>query len=222
MDAPAVMEIAHELLVHKRSIKLESRDLALLLLIKDELDRKAGAFCLTGGEMLKLSIRLDRLEAVDTTKARSRLTGSLGRLVEFDCLMRVDLHQVGHVDEAQYQLTSVGAAWVDWELDRARFTGAPLVALLRAFNTQLEALLAALPADVTHAIWETQVEVPARSVVSALLHGINRHQARLDREHARLRDEIPGLLADGSDEALGRCEAQLRDCLLYTSPSPRD
>jgi len=211
MDAPAVMQIAHELLVQQRSLQLEARDLALLLLAQDELERRTGAFCLTVRELLTLSVRLDRLEAVDTAKTRTRLTGSLGRLVDGDCLMRVDLHQVGHPDEAQYQLTTVGMAWVGWELDRARFTGASLVALLRAFNTQIEAIVEKLPAVLGLTAWQAQVDLPLRSVVGELLHGIHRHQVSLDRQHARLRDEIPGLLSDGSDDALVRCEAQLRE-----------
>jgi chromosome condensin MukBEF complex kleisin-like MukF subunit len=211
MDAPAVMQVAHDLLAQQRSVQLEARDLALLLLAHEALELRAGAFCLTVRELLTLSTRLERLEALDNAKARTRLTGSLGRLVDSDCMMRVDLNQVGHPDDAQYQLTSVGQAWVSWELARTRFTGAPLVALLRAFNTQLEALVHALPPEADAEVWRERVEVPARSVVAELLHGIHRHQAGLDREHARLRDLIPGLLADGSDAALGRCEKQLRD-----------
>ncbi|MEO3690033.1 hypothetical protein [Roseateles paludis] len=205
------MQIAHELLVQQRSLQLEARDLALLLMVHDALERRAGAFCLTVRDLLTLSTRLDRLEALDTAKARMRLTGSLSRLVDGDCLMRVDLHQVGHPDEAQYQLTTVGLAWVAWELDRARFTGAPLVALLRAFNTQIEAMVEKLPGVIELVAWQAQVELPLRSVVGELLHGIHRHQVSLDRQHAKLRDEIPGLLSDGSDDALVRCEAQLRE-----------
>ncbi|MGH8569292.1 MAG: hypothetical protein ACREXU_15110 [Gammaproteobacteria bacterium] len=193
------LAIVQAILQEDRNLELRPGDIALLVLIRDSLDVRTDlAFAMAESDIRVLAARIDELAVRDPLGTERRLTESLNRLLRADCLARADMNRLRLTEETEYQLTTLGDAVAAWNTERARFTGEPLVAILRAFNSQLSAIAARAEALDAPGHWRSEVLVPMQVVLRDLLVSIQRHQRQLDRQHEVLRDFIPMLLKEHS------------------------
>lgn len=208
------LSIVQAILQEDRNLELRPGDIALLVLIRDSLDACTDlAFAMAESDIRVLAARIDELAVRDPLGTERRLTESLNRLLRADCLARADMNRLRLTEETEYQLTTLGDAVAAWNAERARFTGEPLAAILRAFNSELSAIAARAEALDAPGHWRTEVLVPMQVVLRDLLVSVQRHQRQLDRQHEALRDFIPMLLKEHSEHSIERCETQLREVL---------
>lgn len=193
-----------------REFELRARDLALLVLIQHQIESRSDlAFSIAESEIRALASRVDDLDVRDPAGAERRLTESLGRLLRADCLARADMSRLKLAADAEYQITTLGDSIASWQVEHSRFSGEPLVAILRAFNSQLTAIADKADALTDPEEWRNEVLLQMQEVLKDMLVNVQRHQRALDRQHDELRNFIPTLLTENSEESIARCEAEL-------------
>jgi len=210
----SVNDIIQTVLDDQVSVDLRPRDVAFLVLIRHQIDSRLDlSFSIEGLELRTLSSRIDNLDVKDITGSEKRLTESLNRLIRADCLTRSDLNRLSNSDDIEYQLTSLGENVANWHFEHTKFTGEPLAAILRAFNSQLvEIHLRSKEAD-TEEEWRSEVLIQMQVVIKDMLVNIQRHQRELDKQHEALRAFIPSLLNESSESSIDLCEQQLSQAI---------
>lgn len=203
------LRAAHDLVTSRQALHLEGRDVALLLLLKDDLQRRtSSSFVVNVDDLRALCAKIDAFEGAPASHAERRVTESIERLLQAECLVRADMRRLRDADHAEYQLTEIGEAIAQWKLAQTRLDGEPLTAILSAFNVQLASIHeAAQAAGAEQQLWKKDVELPLRFVVRELLTSVQRHQRALDRAHQEVRHEIPLLLKQSSEQAIEGCRA---------------
>lgn len=202
------LRAAHDIVTGREALHLDPRDVALLLLLKDDLQRRATSSFVAGVDDIRaLSAKIDGFEGAPVSAAERRVTESIERLLQAECLVRADMRRLRDADHAEYQLTEIGEAVANWKLAQTRLDGEPLTAILTAFNVQLASIHDAARAAADAQVWKRDVELPLRFVVRELLTSVQRHQRALDRAHQEIRKEIPALLKQSSEEAIEGCRA---------------
>lgn len=210
VDRLSVKTIVQSVLDDQRSIELLPRDLALLILMRHELDcADDSALALPYAAIQTLHSQLDILELKDEQGAERRLNETLNRLVKAECIAKADMTRIGLSANTEYQITPVGDALVEWHVKQSSFSGEPLTAIFRSFIGQLAAIGDDAAKSETADDWHFDVVQPMQYALKGMLINIQRHQKELDRQHAALRDFIPSLLHQGSEAAIEQCEAQL-------------
>lgn len=203
------LRAAHDTVTARQALHLDARDVALLLLLKDDLQRRtSSSFVVNLDDIRALSAKIDAFEGSPASHAERRVTESIERLLQAECLVRADMRRLRDADHAEYQLTEIGEAIAQWKLAQTRLDGEPLTAILSAFNVQLASIHeAAQAAGADEQLWKKDVELPLRFVVRELLTSVQRHQRALDRAHQEVRQDIPLLLKQSSEEAIDGCRA---------------
>lgn len=206
----SVNDILQTVLEEQHALDLRPRDVALLVLIRHQIESRADlSFSVEEAELRALANRVDSLDVRDASGTEKRLTESLNRLLRADCLARADLHRLRNAGDTEYQLTSLGENIAAWHIEHTHFTGEPLAAILRAFNSQLVEIAERARELDSQEEWRTKVLLQMQHVLKDMLVSIQRHQRELDRQHEALRAFIPTLLTEHSEVSISRCEAQL-------------
>jgi chromosome partition protein MukF len=207
LNAP---EAAQQIIAAGVPIQLEPRDVALLCFMLSEMrSRATPSLSLRLDEIRALSRRVNALEGRDSAGAEKVLTESLNRLMRSEAIVAAGVSRLRNAEDAEFGLTALGEAITDWHVARSRFDGAPLAAVLRAFNVHLEGVLEESRRCQTAEDWGAKVVLPLQAVGTELLSGVQRHQRSLDREHERIRDFIPSMLRESSETSLAECETVL-------------
>lgn len=210
-DRQPISSIVQGILDDQRAITLTSRDLALLVLIWNELDGADDAtLAIPYASIQSLNRQLDMLELKDDAGAERRLNETLGRLCNADCIAKADMARIGVVIDTEYQITPLGDSVAEWHIQQSEFSGEPLTIIFRSFISQLSSIADAAEKASSADDWHFDVVLPMQYALKAILVNINRHQKELDRQHSDLRDFIPSLLHEGSEDAIEKCEAQLQ------------
>ena len=206
----SITTIIQSVLDDQRAIELVPRDIALLILMRNELQGgDENAISLPYGTMQAVHVKLEQLELKDEQGAERRLNESLNRLTKSECIAKADMVRISVMANAEYQITPVGEALAEWHVKQSEFSGEPLTAIFRSFITALTAIAEAADNAQEQADWDYDVIQPIRYALKGMLVSIQRHQKELDRQHSTLRDLIPGLLHQSSEESIETCEAQL-------------
>jgi chromosome condensin MukBEF complex kleisin-like MukF subunit len=215
-DQHLAIHAAHEIVQGRAEFHLEPRDVALLVLIRDDLQRRTTpTYVVSHEDLQSLLGTVDKLEAAPQGASERRLVESIARLTKSDCIVRADLSRLGNSRLAQYQLTPIGETIAEWRLKQSRLEGEPLSAILAAFIVQLTMIDAVATSEPTSDVWREQVGTPMQYVVRELLAAVQRHQRSLDRAHAEMRAFIPSLLKLSSEEAIDQCKMQI-DSAMHT------
>lgn len=201
------LRAAHDIVTARQALHLDARDVALLLLLKDDLQRRtSSSFVVNVDDIRALSSKIDAFEGSPSSHAERRVTESIERLLQAECLVRADMRRLRDADHAEYQLTEIGEAIAQWKLAQTRLDAEPLTAILSAFNVQLASIHeAAQAAGSDGPLWKKDVDRPLRFVVRELLTSVQRHQRALDRAHNEVRHQIPLLLKQSSEQAIDGC-----------------
>lgn len=209
-----VIDVVQMVLDEGHSLELRSRDIALLVLIRHQIEARSDlSFSVEEGELRALAGKVDNLHVRDPAGAEKRLTESLTRLIRADCLARADLNRLKAGEDTEYQLTSLGENIAAWHVEHAKFSGEPMAAILRAFNSQLAAIAEQAESLDDTDIWRREVLVQMQVVLKDMLVNVQRHQRELDRQHEALRDFIPTLLTESSEASIELCESQLNQVI---------
>ncbi len=215
-DRAKILDAVQSILEDDRSLGLTPRDIALLVLMRYEIESSSEmALSLSHSTIQALQSRLDALDPRDSQGAERRLTMTLNRLEEAECLTRADLLRLDVNDDTEYQITPLGDAIADWHLSQSVFSGEPLTAIFRAFITQLACIAEAAEHAEDADDWYFDVVLQMQHALKAMLIAIQRHQKELDRQHAALREFIPTLLNEESEASIGLCEEKL-DLVIHT------
>lgn len=213
-DRQTIKSVAQTILDDQRSIDLTPRDLALLVLVWHQLDGADDTtLAIPYASIQALHSQLDVLELKDELGAERRLNETLARLSKADCIAKADMTRIGFVVDTEYQITPLGDSLAEWHIQQAEFSGEPLTAIFRSFISQLSAIADEAEKAGSADDWHFEVVQPMQYALKMMLASINRHQKELDRQHSDLRDFIPSLLHEGSEEAIGKCEIQLQQVI---------
>jgi chromosome partition protein MukF len=209
-DTKEALTVVQSILDEGRHITLSPRDIALLLLIWNYIKTQRDLiFTISDQEIRHLASRLDNQDSRDVQGVEKKYTDSISRLLRSECLSRSDMNRLGLSDDTEYQLTSLGESIASWNFEHERFSGEPLTAILKAFNSYL--LKIALDAEEAGSVenWHTAVLVQMHFVLQDMLVNVHRHQQELDRQHEQLRAFIPKLLTESGEASIQFCEDQL-------------
>ena len=209
-QARSINDVIQTVLDEQVSIDLRPRDIALLVLIKNQIESRPDlSFSVEESELRSLGTRVDNLDIKDSSGAEKRLTESLNRLMKANCLARADLNRLVNTEDTEYQLTALGESIVVWHVEHTKFSGEPLVAILRAFNNQLTEIHLQAVETEDQEIWRNNFLPQMNFVIKDMLVNIQRHQRELDRQHESLRAFIPSLLNENSESSIELCEERL-------------
>lgn len=201
---------AYDIVAQRRDVHLEPRDVAVLVLMLHELNRRSTqTFSISAESLRALSIKADNFEGLPPAGSEIRFTGSVSRLLKAEALARADMNRIRNADEAEYQLTSLGESLATWHVQQVKFDGAPLGAILAAFNVQLSGIHEAAGLATDEKTWHDRVSLPMQYVIRELLSAVQRHQRELDREHEEVRAFVPTLLRESSETSIDRCKEVL-------------
>lgn len=201
------LRAAHDIVVGRTELHLEPRDVALLVLINDDIrHRSSGGFIVEVEDIRAHSAKLDAFEASHSLAAERRLTESIERLLKAECLVRADMTRLRDAEFAEYQLTAIGETIAEWKLSQVKLDGEPLAAILSAFNVQLTSICDSAIAATNGEDWKRSVAIPVQVVVRELLTAMQRHQRQLDRAHNEVRLFVPTLLRESSEDAIEKCK----------------
>lgn len=203
-------DLIQPILGEERQLELSPRDIALLVVIKDEIERNAdGLLTIPYSAIQDLSRRIDLLDVRDPQKAERRVSESMSRLLTGGCLLKAEITRLRLAGDAEFQITTLGEAIADWHVAQSRFSGEPLTAIFKVFISQL----ARIVEDAEHAAsvdaWQRDVLPQMQHALRDMLFSIHRHQNALDRRHAEMREFIPTLLTANSEDSISQCEDQL-------------
>lgn len=210
-DRQTTKTVVQAILDDQRSVGLMPRDIALLVLMSHELEHADDAtLALSYASIQALHSQLDVLELKDEPGAERRLSETLGRLSKSDCIAKADMTRIGVAIDSEYQITPLGDAFVDWHVQQSEFSGEPLTAIFRAFISQLSGIADEAENATSADDWHYEVVQQMQYALKGMLASIDRHRKELDRQHSDLRNLIPSLLHEGSEEAIQKCKAQLQ------------
>lgn len=210
------LRAAQDIVLGRHDFHLEARDVAMVVLVKEDLqNRSVPGFVIDLEDLRSLSGKVDVFEGSHPGASERRLTESIGRLVKAECLSRADMARLRSAQDADYQLTALGEAVAEWQIKQTRFDGEPLGAVLAAFNLQLNGIHEGIPDLATHDDWREKVTSPMHYVVRELLSAVQRHQRSLDRAHEDIRSFVPSLLKQSSEDSIGQCK-QVIDSVMKT------
>lgn len=86
------LRAAHDTVTSRQALHLEARDVALLLLLKDDLQRRtSSSFVVTVDDVRALCTKIDAFEGAPSSHAERRVTESIERLLQAECLVRADM-----------------------------------------------------------------------------------------------------------------------------------
>lgn len=204
------IQVAQEMLSAEVGLELQPRDLALLVLLATEMKaRSSPTLSLRVDEIRILSRRISALEGRDPAAGEKLMTESLNRLMRGEAIVTAGMSRLRNPEDAEYALTALGESITEWHVARARFSGEPLAAVLRAFNAQLVSVLDNARRCDGPEQWRREVVVPLQAVAAELITGVQRHQRALDREHERIRLFVPSMLQESSETSILECERVL-------------
>lgn len=203
-------ELIQPILAEGRQLDLSPRDIALLVVIKDEIERNAeGLLTVPYTAIQDLSSRIDLLDVRDPQKAERRVSESMSRLLTGGCLLKAEIARLRLAGDAGYQITTLGEAIADWHVAQSRFSGEPLTAIFKVFISQLARIVEDAERAATVDAWQQDVLPQMQHALRDMLVSIHRHQNALDRRHAEMREFIPTLLTGNSEDSISQCEDQL-------------
>ena len=192
-------ELIQPILAEGRQLDLSPRDIALLVVIKDEIERNAeGLLTVPYTAIQDLSSRIDLLDVRDPQKAERRVSESMSRLLTGGCLLKAEIARLRLAGDAGYQITTLGEAIADWHVAQSRFSGEPLTAIFKVFISQLARIVEDAERAATVDAWQQDVLPQMQHALRDMLVSIHRHQNALDRRHAEMREFIPTLLTGNS------------------------
>lgn len=204
------ISIIQSIIEDERSLDLTSRDIALLVLMRQATESgDEEALAIPYSTIQSLHNRLDTIEAGGSQNPESRLTGSLGRLEKAECVTKADMTRIRTKVDSEYQITSLGDSVAEWHATQSEFSGEPLTAIFRAFISQLSRIVEDAEAAESEEEWHYDVVLQMQHTLKGMLVSIQRHQKELDRQHASIRDFVPTLLVQGSENSIEQCEVQL-------------
>jgi len=210
----SLLEIVNPILAEERSIDLNANDVALIVLMRREIDLNPdGLLTLPYSTIQFLNGKIDLLDARDPQKAERRLTESISRLIRADCLLQADLLRLHAARDPEYQLTSLGEALAEWHLTQSHFSGEPLSAIFKAFIDQLARIVERAESAKTQDDWQIEIMPQMQHALRDMLINVQQHQRLLDRQHAEIRDFIPKLLTEQSEAAIRQCRDRLAEVL---------
>lgn len=210
LDRAAIIVVVQSILEEARSLTLPARDLALLMLMRHTIDSSAElTLTITYSEIRSLHSRLDTLDVREPNGAERRLSESLKRLQDAECVSLADMMRLGSQTESEYQITPLGDNITEWFLHQSVFSGEPLSAIFRSFISQLVRIAEDAEKAKEQEEWHYDVVMQMQYALKSMLTSISRHQKELDRQHAALREFIPKLLNERSEAAINHCEEQL-------------
>lgn len=212
--ATEILTVVKSILDERRQVVLPTWDIALLILIWNHLNTEKGlALSISEPEIRHLAFRLDSIEdSKEAQSAEKRCTEAISRLLKSECLSRADMNRLVISDDSEYHITTLGAGVAAWNFEHEKFSGEPLTAILKAFNSYLVKI--ALDAEqATDRNWHEDIMVQMRVVLNDMLVNVYRHQHGLDQQHEHLRNFIPSLLTEGSEESIKYCEEQLTNVI---------
>ena len=205
-----ILSIVQTILEEGRALELTPRDIALLVLMRQEIDSGEDAIlAIPYSTIQALHSRLDTIEAGGSQNPERRLTESLARLIKAECVAKADMTRIRMTADTEYQITSMGDSVAEWHVMQSEFSGEPLTAIFRSFISQLMGIVEDAEKAETEDDWHFDVAQQMQHTLKGMLVSIQRHQKELDRQHATLRDFVPTLLVQGSEESIGQCESQL-------------
>ncbi|NOT20417.1 MAG: hypothetical protein HOP24_09135 [Sideroxydans sp.] len=206
----SILSVVQTILEEERSLDLTSRDIALLVLIRHELNSGDDSeLSIPYSTIQALHSRLDSIEAGGSQNPERRLTESLARLIKTECVTKADMTRIRLTVDTEYQLTTIGESVAEWHLMQSEFSGEPLTAIFRSFISQLMLIAGDAEKAQSQEDWQSNVVQQMQYVLKGMLVSIQRHQKELDRQHAALRDFVPTLLIQASEDSIGQCESQL-------------
>lgn len=204
------MEVVQAILDANRRIVLEAADVALLLLMRSEIDTDVDdAYTLPHSTLRSLYARIDTLQGNDPRAGERRLKESIGRLEEAGCIALADLFRLQENPNANYQVTAFGDALYQRQVGDTAFSGEPLTAILRAFITLLDRIVSIARAVKTQEEWDYDVIQPMQHGLRAMLEAVALHQKELERQHSAIREFLPELLNEPSERSIGLCKEKL-------------
>jgi len=205
------IELAQAVLQSRASIHLDPVDIALLILIRSEIDSRAqGTISVSMDVMRGLLARIDRIDSRDPKSAERRLLESLGRLKSSGFLSIFDVFRLHDSEFTEYQVTSLGDALYEQQTLGQTFSSRPLISILRTFIGILEKVLHVTANCTSQEDWDYEVMNPLRHAVIALLQSAERIQKQMDKQHHTIREALPTLLKEGGEGAIKICEDKLR------------
>lgn len=201
------LQIAQDITLKRRDFHVAARDIALLVLIHEDVrTRTVPGYAVDMEALRSLSGKVDLFEGGHPYATEKRLTESLHRLLEADCLSRADMARVRSGEEATYQLTVLGESLAEWHVAQTQFDGAPLAVVLKAFNIQLAGIRDRAEQASTSEEWRAHVTGPMQFVARELLSAVQRHQRAMDHAHENVRGFIPSLLEQSSETSIDECK----------------
>jgi len=108
--------------------------------------------------------------------------------------------------DTEYQITTIGESVAEWHVMQSEFSGEPLTAIFRSFISHLMRIVEDAEKAQTEENWQSDVVQQMQHVLKGMLVSIQRHQKELDRQHAALRDFVPMLLIQASEDSIDQCE----------------
>ncbi|MCL2660592.1 MAG: hypothetical protein FWD64_08760 [Acidobacteriaceae bacterium] len=208
----SIVDIVQLILAEERKLDLNQRDIALLAMVRDEIEKEQeGLLTVAYSTIQALSSRIDLLDVSDRDpqKAERRVSESMTRLLTAGCLSKADMVRLRINADTQYQLTSLGEAVSEWHVVQSRFSGEPLTAIFNSFINELSRIDEKAQKASTPEAWDVDVINPMQYALRDMLSSIHRHQSALDRQHGEMRQFIPELLTQNSEESIAECEKQL-------------
>lgn len=210
------MEMAQVIMDTRRSIVLDPVDIALLVLMRGEIDADENAgMSLSLPTIRALHSRLDALEGKEQRSAERRLGESMDRLETAGCIGLSDIFHTHRSEGADYQLTAFGDAVYSRQVQQSEFSGEPLTAIFRAFIALLDKIVQQARLARSQEDWDYDVLQPMQHALRAMLEAVQAHQKELDRQHAELRNFLPDLMNENSEESIVTCRAKL-DQVFHT------
>lgn len=208
------LEIAHPIIAEERSVELTSHDIALIVLIRRDIENSPdGLLTISYSSIQALSHRIDLLEARYDSKTERRLSESLTRLMRAECLVQADLIRLHLSKDPEFQLTSLGEAFAEWHMNQSTFSGEPLTAIFSAFIDQLSRIVDEAEQAKNVDDWQIGILPQMQYALRDMLINVQNHQRELDKRHSEIRDFIPELLKEHSEEAIKQCKDRLDNVL---------
>lgn len=206
----SILSIVQTILEEDCSLELTPRDIALLVLMHHEINSgDESALAIPYSTLQALHSRLDTIDAGGSQNPERRLTESLARLDKAECIAKADMTRLRMTIDTEYQITSIGDSVAEWHLMQSEFSGEPMTAIFRSFISQLIRIIEDAEQATSEDDWHLNVVQQMQHSLKGMLVSIQRHQKELDRQHAVLRDFVPTLLIQGSEDSIMQCESQL-------------
>ena len=206
----SILSIVQTILEENRALELTSRDIALLVLMRQEVESGDEAvLAIPYSTMQALHSRLDAIEAGGSQNPERRLTESMARLIKAECAAKADMTRIRLTADTEYQITTIGESVAEWHVMQSEFSGEPLTAIFRSFISHLMRIVEDAEKAQSEEDWQSDVVQQMQHVLKGMLVSIQRHQKELDRQHAALRDFVPMLLIQASEDSIEQCESQL-------------